>query len=104
MQAFSVAWDVPGKRWFFLYPGKRIPPSDWLHWTRNAQNWNGMCAECHSTNLVKGFDPKTNTLHDHLVGGGRELRGVPRPRLAARGVGRRAADGAGPARRTPASS
>jgi predicted CXXCH cytochrome family protein len=61
MQAFSVAWDVPGKRWFFLYPGKRIPRSDWLHWTRNAQNWNGMCAECHSTNLVKGFDPKSNS-------------------------------------------
>jgi predicted CXXCH cytochrome family protein len=61
MQAFSLAWDVPGKRWFFLYPGKRIPRSDWLHWTRNAQNWNGMCAECHSTNLVKGFDPKTDT-------------------------------------------
>jgi predicted CXXCH cytochrome family protein len=61
MQAFSVAWDVPGKRWFFLYPGKRIARSDWLHWTRNAQNWNGMCAECHSTNLVKGFDPKTDT-------------------------------------------
>lgn len=63
MQAFSVAWDVPGKRWFFLYPGKKIPPTDWLHWTRNGQNWNGMCAECHSTNLVKGFDPKTNTFH-----------------------------------------
>jgi predicted CXXCH cytochrome family protein len=60
MQAFSLAWDVPGKRWFFLYPRKRIPPSDWLHWTRNAQNWNGMCAECHSTNLVKGFDPKSD--------------------------------------------
>jgi predicted CXXCH cytochrome family protein len=61
MQAFSVAWDVPGRRWFFLYPGRRIPPSDWLHWTRNGQNWNGMCAECHSTNLVKGFDPQTDT-------------------------------------------
>ncbi len=61
MQAFSVAWDVPGKRWFFLYPGQRIARSDWLHWTRNGQNWNGMCAECHSTNLVKGFDPKTGT-------------------------------------------
>ena len=61
MQAFSLAWDVPGKRWFFLYPGRRIPPSDWLHWTRNGQNWNGMCAGCHSTNLVKGFDPKTNS-------------------------------------------
>jgi predicted CXXCH cytochrome family protein len=61
LQAFSVAWDVPRRRWFFLYPGRRIPPSDWLHWTRNAQNWNGMCAECHSTNLVKGFDPATDT-------------------------------------------
>ncbi len=61
LQAFSVAWDVPGKRWFFLYPGQRIPPSDWLHWTNNAQNWNGMCAECHATNLVKGFDPQTDT-------------------------------------------
>jgi len=57
MQAFSLAWDVPGKRWFFLYPGKRIPRSDWLHWTRNGQNWNGMCAECHSTNLRKGYRP-----------------------------------------------
>jgi predicted CXXCH cytochrome family protein len=61
MQAFSLAWDVPGKRWFFLYPGKRIPRSDWLHWTRNGQNWNGMCAECHSTNLIKGFDARTDT-------------------------------------------
>ena len=61
LQAFSLAWDVPGKRWYFLYPGRVIPPTDWLHWTRNGQNWNGMCAGCHSTNLVKGFDPKTNT-------------------------------------------
>jgi predicted CXXCH cytochrome family protein len=60
LQAFSLAWDVPGKRWFFLYPGKVIPPGDWLHWTRNGQNWNGMCAECHSTNLVKGYDPKAD--------------------------------------------
>jgi predicted CXXCH cytochrome family protein len=63
MQAFSVAWDVPRKRWFFLYPGQKIPPTDWLHWTRNSQNWNGMCAECHSTNLVKGFGPRTNTFN-----------------------------------------
>lgn len=61
LQAFSVAWDTERRRWFFLYPGRRIPPSDWLHWTRNAQNWNGMCAECHSTNLVKGYDPKSDT-------------------------------------------
>ncbi len=61
LQAFSVAWDTERRRWFFLYPGKRIPPSDWLHWTRNGQNWNGMCAECHSTNLVKGYDPASDS-------------------------------------------
>ena len=61
LQAFSVAWDTERRRWFFLYPGKTIPSSDWLHWTRNAQNWNGMCAECHSTNLVKGYDPQSDS-------------------------------------------
>ncbi len=56
MQALSIAWDTEGEEWFYLYPGQDIPPGDWLHWTRNGQNWNGMCAECHSTNLLKGYD------------------------------------------------
>jgi tetratricopeptide (TPR) repeat protein len=61
LQALSIAWDVERQRWFHLYPDQRIPAGDWLHWTRNAQNWNGMCAECHSTDLRKGYDPKTDT-------------------------------------------
>ncbi|UCE88149.1 MAG: hypothetical protein JSW10_07155, partial [Pseudomonadota bacterium] len=61
LQALSTAWDVEQQRWFFLYPGQTIAADDWLHWTRNGQNWNGMCAECHSTNLIKGYDPKTNS-------------------------------------------
>ena len=61
LQAFSVAWDTEREEWFFLYPGSDIPADDWLHWTRNGQNWNGMCAECHSTNLKKGYDPATDT-------------------------------------------
>ena len=56
MQAFHLAWDRIRGEWFHLYPDRDIPPGDWLHWTRNGQNWNGMCAECHSTNLIKGFD------------------------------------------------
>ncbi|MCU0303649.1 MAG: tetratricopeptide repeat protein [Thermoanaerobaculales bacterium] len=56
LQALSIAWDSVRGEWFHLYPDRDIPPDDWLHWTRNAQNWNGMCAECHSTNLVKGYD------------------------------------------------
>jgi hypothetical protein len=39
-----------------LYPDQDVPPGDWLHWTGAAQTWNGMCAECHSTNLRKGYD------------------------------------------------
>ena len=27
-----------------------------LHWTKPSQNWNTQCAECHSTNLRKGYD------------------------------------------------
>jgi tetratricopeptide (TPR) repeat protein len=61
LQALSLAWDVERGRWFHLYPDREIPPDDWLHWTRNAQNWNGMCAECHSTNLKKGYDPVSET-------------------------------------------
>jgi predicted CXXCH cytochrome family protein len=61
LQALSVAWDTEQKRWFYMYPGQAIPASDWLHWTRNGQNWNGMCAECHSTNLKKNYDPQTQT-------------------------------------------
>jgi tetratricopeptide (TPR) repeat protein len=63
LQAFSIAWDTELGEWFFLYPGRDIPADDWLHWTRGAQNWNGMCAECHSTNLVKGYDPETRTFN-----------------------------------------
>ncbi|HSG81066.1 MAG TPA: tetratricopeptide repeat protein, partial [Gemmatimonadota bacterium] len=61
LQSLTIAWDTERQEWFFLYPGEDIPPDDWLHWTRGAQNWNGMCAECHSTNLVKGYDFETRT-------------------------------------------
>ena len=49
------------KRWFHLYPDEKIPPEDSLHWTGLYQSWNHMCAECHSTNLRKNYDPDTHT-------------------------------------------
>ena len=61
LQCLTIAWDTERKRWYSLYPNERIPPGDWLHWTRGAQNWNGMCSECHSTNVKKGFDPDADT-------------------------------------------
>jgi tetratricopeptide (TPR) repeat protein len=64
LQALSIAWDsreksAGGQRWFHLYPDEKITYKDELHWTRPSFNWNGMCAECHSTNLQKNYDSKT---------------------------------------------
>jgi len=61
LQSLTIAWNVLQGEWFYLYPGQDIPADDWLHWTRGGQNWNGMCAECHSTNLVKGYDSTEKT-------------------------------------------
>jgi predicted CXXCH cytochrome family protein len=61
LQALPLAWDTEQQRWFDLYPETDISADDWLHWTRNGQNWNGMCAECHSTDLRKNYDPETKT-------------------------------------------
>lgn len=64
LQALSIAWDTRprsagGQRWFHLYPGQRIEPDDSLHWTGLQQNWNFMCADCHSTRLRKNYDATT---------------------------------------------
>jgi len=61
LQNLTVAWDTERERWFDLYPDDDYPPGDWLHWTGAAMNWNGMCAECHSTNLKKGYDPNAKS-------------------------------------------
>lgn len=63
VQCLPIAWDTDGKRWFHLYPDERIPPNDPLHWTRPLQNWNYMCAECHSTNLQKNYRVADDTYH-----------------------------------------
>lgn len=61
LQVLPFAWDTRpaaagGQRWFHLYPEDEVAPGDVLHWTTRQQNWNFMCAECHSTNLVMGYD------------------------------------------------
>jgi predicted CXXCH cytochrome family protein len=61
LQSLTIAWDVERGEWFYLYPDQHIAHDDWLHWTQAGQNWNGMCAECHSTNLKKGYHPTTKS-------------------------------------------
>jgi tetratricopeptide (TPR) repeat protein len=61
LQCLPIAWDVKEKKWYHLYPVTPIDPQDWLYWTNAGQNWNGMCAECHSTNLKKNYDIESDT-------------------------------------------
>ncbi|HET6347601.1 MAG TPA: tetratricopeptide repeat protein [Candidatus Krumholzibacteria bacterium] len=68
LQAFGVAWDSReksegGQRWFSLYPDQKLAPGDPLFWTGIDQTWNYQCAECHSTDVRRGYDPATRTYH-----------------------------------------
>ncbi len=66
VQALPIAWDARssdegGQRWYHLYPDEFIAHDDVLHWTGREQNWNYMCAECHSTDLKKNYDANSET-------------------------------------------
>jgi predicted CXXCH cytochrome family protein len=66
LQALSVSWDARpaaqgGQRWFHLYPDDTPRAGEALHWTGYLQNWNHMCADCHSTAVRKGYDVATRT-------------------------------------------
>lgn len=66
IQTLGVSWDSRpesegGQRWFHVYGDELIDHNDVLHWTRPSQNWDSMCAFCHSTGLVKTFDAQKKT-------------------------------------------
>lgn len=60
-QCLRTAWDVQKGKWFDLYPDFKIVHSEWLHWSRGGLKWNTMCSDCHSTNVRKNYDEKTNS-------------------------------------------
>lgn len=65
LQALQIAWDSRpaskgGQRWFHLLPKDMIDHRDRLHWTGPLFNWNAMCADCHSSGLVRNFDSTSN--------------------------------------------
>lgn len=67
-QCLPICWDTRpeeegGQRWFHIYQDERIAHDDVLHWTRVTQNWNYMCAECHSTNLRKNYSYNEKAYH-----------------------------------------
>jgi predicted CXXCH cytochrome family protein len=72
VQALSLAWDARpkdegGQRWFHLYPDEDIKHDDVLHWTKLNQNWNFMCAECHSTGVRKNYDAAKDRFATHFA-------------------------------------
>ncbi|WP_105265595.1 tetratricopeptide repeat protein [Pseudoalteromonas sp. T1lg76] len=62
-QFIPLAWDSRtkeegGQRWFILHPQQRS--TDEFHHTQMGQNWNHMCADCHSTDFKKQFSSQSN--------------------------------------------
>lgn len=68
IQTLPFCWDTRpkekgGQRWFHIYGKEKIPPGDELFWTGINQNWNNMCADCHTTNYFKNFEVSNNSFH-----------------------------------------
>ncbi len=66
LQVLRISWNTDKKEWFYLSPpdvDEKLEPGDPLHWTGRTQCWNTSCAECHSTDLKKGFDAKAKIYH-----------------------------------------
>jgi tetratricopeptide (TPR) repeat protein len=59
-QCLMTAWDSVKNKWFHLQPDLDIAHTEWMHWTGGSMNWNNMCADCHSTNLQKNYNPETD--------------------------------------------
>ncbi|TKB45884.1 tetratricopeptide repeat protein [Thalassotalea mangrovi] len=64
IQLIPFAWDSRskaqgGQRWFHLYP-EAIDARHEFFWTNQGQNWNYMCADCHSTNVKKNYQASNN--------------------------------------------
>lgn len=61
LQVLPFCWDTRtkedgGQRWFHIYNKERISHTDELFWMGINQNWNYMCADCHTTGFSKNFD------------------------------------------------
>ena len=66
LQSLGVVWDSRsaaegGSKWFHVYGSSGIAPSDTLFFTGSAQNWNHVCADCHSTWVERRYDPKADS-------------------------------------------
>ena len=63
LQALDLVWDTEGKRWYLLYPHRKVAPGDAQNWDGTYSNWNSRCAECHATGYVKNYDSVRHLYH-----------------------------------------
>ncbi len=67
LQTLALTWDSQDSCWFYMsdkvYAEEQVDHTNWLHWTNQAQNWNSMCAYCHSTNLQLNYDVEADAYH-----------------------------------------
>ncbi|MEQ8765753.1 MAG: tetratricopeptide repeat protein [Planctomycetota bacterium] len=57
LQAVALAYDPHRDDWFDVFGDENRRPKEWGFWDNRALTWNSMCAECHNTNLEKGYLP-----------------------------------------------
>ena len=48
-----------GQRWIHLEAFESDERWSRIDWRQPLQNWNGMCADCHSRGFKRGYDPET---------------------------------------------
>lgn len=73
-QVLPFSWDsrpssLGGQEWFHIYGDELLGESDRFHWLQPLQNWNGMCADCHSTGLQRGYNQEEDsfaTIYDKI--------------------------------------
>ncbi len=67
-QFIPLAWDgrkksEGGQRWFVLHDQQ---PTQEFHHSQMGQNWNHMCADCHSTGFKKNFSADTQQFNSEF--------------------------------------
>jgi predicted CXXCH cytochrome family protein len=66
LQTLGVSWDSRavkdgGERFFHVYGSRGIAPADELFFTKPAQNFNHVCADCHATFVERRYDPAADS-------------------------------------------
>ena len=62
-QTLRASWDAEKGQWFNQYSGDTLLRHTYMHQFSQSMTWNTMCADCHSTNLVKNYFPEADSFH-----------------------------------------